>query len=41
MANKEVPRKPENWDALKAWAWGAARALDLLEKDENVDSKKL
>ena len=31
LANKGQPRTPEQWGALRAWAWGAARALDFLE----------
>lgn len=39
LVNKGQPRKPEDWGSLRAWAWGAARALDYLEKDSTVDSK--
>ena len=39
LVNKGQPRKPEDSGALRAWAWGAARALDYLEKDSTVDSK--
>jgi hypothetical protein len=39
LVNKGQPRKPDEWGALRAWAWGAARALDYLEKDSTVDSK--
>jgi hypothetical protein len=40
LVNKGQPRKPEDWGALRAWAWGAARALDYLETNEPmVDSK--
>src|SRR5690606_23553695 len=41
LANKGNPRKPDDWGALRAWAWGAARALDYLETDELVDAKKV
>jgi hypothetical protein len=37
--NKGQPRKPDDWGALRAWAWGAARALDYLETDSTVDAK--
>jgi hypothetical protein len=38
--NKGQPRKPDDWGALRAWAWGAARALDYLEASEPmVDTK--
>jgi hypothetical protein len=40
LVNKGQPRKPDDWGALRAWAWGAARALDYLETSEpTVDIK--
>ena len=39
LVNKGQPRKPEDWGALRAWAWGAGRGLDYLETDPAVDSK--
>jgi len=30
LVNKGQPRKPDDWGALRAWAWGASRALDYL-----------
>jgi lysophospholipase L1-like esterase len=39
LSNKGQPRKPEDWGALRAWAWGASRALDYLETDTSVDAK--
>jgi hypothetical protein len=41
LVNKGQPRKPEDWGSLRAWAWGAARALDYLETDPLVDAKKV
>ena len=39
LVNKGQPRRPEDWGALRAWAWGAGRALDYLETDQAVDAK--
>ena len=40
LVNKGQPRKPDDWGALKAWAWGASRALDYLETNPEVDAKR-
>lgn len=40
LVNKGQPRKPDDWGALRAWAWGAARALDYFETDTLVNAKK-
>jgi hypothetical protein len=39
LVNKGQPRHPEDWGALRAWAWGASRGLDYLETDPTVDAK--
>ena len=39
LVNKGQSRKPEDWGALRAWAWGAARGLDYLETVPAVDAK--
>jgi lysophospholipase L1-like esterase len=39
LVNKGQPRKPDDWGALRAWAWGASRGLDYLETDKAVDAR--
>lgn len=39
LVNRGQPRKPDDWGALRAWAWGAARGLDYLETDSDIDAK--
>ncbi len=39
LVNKGQPRKPDDWGALRAWAWGAGCGLDYLETDPAVDAK--
>jgi hypothetical protein len=41
LVNKGQPRKPEDWGALRVWAWGASRGLDYLETDPAVDAKRV
>jgi len=41
LANKGQPRKPDDWGALRAWAWGASRGLDYLETDKSIDAKRV
>jgi hypothetical protein len=40
LVNKGQPRKPDDWGALRAWAWGASRLLDHLETVPEVDAKR-
>jgi hypothetical protein len=41
LVNKGQPRKLDDWGALRAWAWGASRALDYLETDPAVNAKQV
>jgi hypothetical protein len=41
LCNKGQPRKLDDWGALRAWAWGASRALDYFETDPAVDAKQV
>lgn len=41
LVNKGQPRSPEDWGSLRAWAWGAARALDYFERDAAVDARRV
>jgi DNA invertase Pin-like site-specific DNA recombinase len=41
LCNRGRPRKPDDWGALRAWAWGASRALDYFETDKSVDARQV
>jgi hypothetical protein len=41
LVNKGQPRKPDDWGALRARAWGASRVLDYLETDKAVNAKEV
>jgi (4-O-methyl)-D-glucuronate---lignin esterase len=41
LVNEGHPRKPDDWGALRAWAWGASRALDYLQTDKAVNAKQV
>jgi GH35 family endo-1,4-beta-xylanase len=41
LANKGQPRGLDDWGALRAWAWGASRALDYFETDKSVDARRV
>jgi hypothetical protein len=41
LTNKGAHRKPDDWGALRAWAWGASKAVDYFETDKDVDAKRI
>ena len=41
LCNHGQPRKLDDWGALRAWAWGASRALDYFATDPAVDAKQV
>ena len=41
LVNKGERRKPTDWGSLKAWAWGAGKALDYFATLKNIDAKKV
>lgn len=40
LVNKGQPRKPDDWGALRAWAWGAGQALNYIETSEPIADAK-
>jgi hypothetical protein len=41
LVNRGRPRNPDDWGALRAWAWGASRGLDYLGTEQAVNSKQV
>lgn len=41
LCNQGRHRQPDDWGALRAWAWGASRALDYLATDRTVDARQV
>src|SRR6185437_12279401 len=41
LCNHGRPRKPDDWGSLRAWAWGADRALDYFQTDRAVDARQV
>jgi hypothetical protein len=41
LVNRGESRKPDDWGTLRAWAWGASRAIDYFETDNDVDEKRI
>jgi len=41
LVNREQRRRPDDWGALRAWAWGASRALDYLQTQPRIDGRRV
>ena len=41
LMNKGQPRGLDDWGTLRAWAWGASRALDYMESDPSIDARQV
>ena len=41
LVNKGQYRKPDDWGSLRAWAWGADRAIDYFETNKAVNAKEV
>src|SRR5260370_6372028 len=41
LCNRGHPRKLDDWGALRAWGWGAGRALDYFESDQSGDARQI
>jgi len=41
LVNQGKPRELDDWGSLRAWAWGASKALDYFETENRVDEKRV
>jgi hypothetical protein len=41
LVNRGKPRGLDDWGALRAWSWGAGRAVDYFESIQEVDENKI
>ncbi len=41
LINKGQPRKPYDWGVLRAWGWGASKAIDYFEMDSDIDVTRI
>lgn len=37
----QIEQEAGDWNALGAWAWGLSRAADYIEKDKDLDAKRI
>lgn len=36
-----APRRPDDWGAISAWAWGVSRVVDYFQTDKSVDGSRV
>ena len=41
LVNKGNRRKPNDWGTLKAWSWGASKAIDYFETTPEINTRKI
>ena len=41
VMDKGLERKADSWGTVATWSWGLSRALDYLETDKDIDSRKV
>ncbi len=41
LVNRGRQRNPDQWGALRAWAWGASRVMDYFETDKSIDATRI